>query len=326
MLKLKPETLHEIVTILIPFLEDERNRRPFLVLALGTDTPVLQHINWSGAVASFIPDMLCKLVDYGEISPGKQALWALLEYVRSQGSVDVKQHIDNLRPLLCVPSLSFSALTDTKSIDILVQEVRKRLHDDIHRLHGKMPLLGVDYRVDLGEVFVDVNILEEVTSSRKSEIDDLWQDFKASVQEYSSHHSFARMGLGKQQQRVSGLKALNKNTNLMVLGKPGSGKTTYLQRIVTECNEGRLQTHRIPVLIKLQEFIEDGFKYNYYLEHFLTSYLRMSDVETELILTQGRLLLLLDGLDEVVGAEGQEISKHIKRFVRTYPQNQLIIR
>jgi hypothetical protein len=65
-------------------MEVEKDRHSILVSALGNDTPVLQRITWSGAVATFIPDMVCKLADYGEIAPGRQALWALLEYVRSQ--------------------------------------------------------------------------------------------------------------------------------------------------------------------------------------------------------------------------------------------------
>jgi hypothetical protein len=63
------------------------------------------------------------------------------------------------------------------NIDALVQEVRSRLHDDIQRLHGTMPLWGVDRWVPLGDLFVDVNILEKLSSSRMSELDDLWQDF-----------------------------------------------------------------------------------------------------------------------------------------------------
>ncbi|WP_414581673.1 NACHT domain-containing protein [Scytonema sp. PCC 10023] len=211
------------------------------------------------------------------------------------------------------------------SVDELVQKVRSRFHDDIQRLHGTMPLLGVDHWVDLGKLFVDVNILEEISSSRKSELDDLWQDFSAGVGEYSSYLSLDRIGLGKQQKRMPGLTVLAKNINLMVLGKPGSGKTTFLQRIVTECNKGKLQPHRIPVLIKLREFVDDGRNFEYSLERYLTQQWRLSEVETELVLSQGRALILLDGLDEVTGENGRKISKKIKQFVRSYPQNQLVI-
>jgi Effector-associated domain 10 len=48
------------------------------------------------------------------------------------------------------------------SVDELVQQVRSNLHDDIQRLHGTMPLWGVDRWVPLGDLFVDVNILEEL--------------------------------------------------------------------------------------------------------------------------------------------------------------------
>lgn len=159
--------------------------------------------------------------------------------------------------------------------------MRQRNHDDIQRLHGTMPLWGVDRWVSLGDLFVDVNILELTSSNRRSELDDLWQDF---TKNNSSYRSLDRIGLGNQQQRISGLDVLDKETNLMVVGKPGSGKTTYLQRIVTECNEGKLKANLIPVLIKLREFVDDGCKYAYNLEQFLEHQWQLSSSDIELVL------------------------------------------
>jgi hypothetical protein len=95
-------------------MEDETSRRSCLVLALGNNVPVLQRITWGGSVATFIPHMVCRLIDYGEVAPSRQALWVLLEYVRSQAGVDVQQRIDKLRPLIDLRSHS-SAPTDTSS-------------------------------------------------------------------------------------------------------------------------------------------------------------------------------------------------------------------
>ncbi|MEP0885146.1 caspase family protein [Trichocoleus sp. ST-U3] len=114
---------NELVELLRPFMEDETSRRSFLVLALGNNVPVLQRITWGGSVATFIPHMVCRLIDYGEVAPSRQSLWVLLEYVRSQSGVDVQQRIEKLRPLIDLRSplaLGFaqsqsSAPTDTSS-------------------------------------------------------------------------------------------------------------------------------------------------------------------------------------------------------------------
>jgi predicted NACHT family NTPase len=79
------------------------------------------------------------------------------------------------------------------------------------------------------------------------------------------------------------------------------------------------------VLIKLREFVEDGREVAYSLERYLERCWRLSDAETQLVLDQGRALVLLDGLDEVTGEDGKNISKEIKRFARAYPQVQVIV-
>jgi predicted NACHT family NTPase len=214
-----------------------------------------------------------------------------------------------------------SATSELPAIDDLVKQARSRIHDDIQRLHGTMPLWGVDHWVPLGELFVDVNILEEVSSNRRSELADLWEDFSQNP----GYRSLDRMGLGRERQRVTGLEVLDRNTNLMVVGKPGSGKTTYLQRVVTECNAGSLQGHRIPVLIRLREFVDDGRDVAYSVERYLEQDWRLSEAEVRVVLDGGRSLVLLDGLDEVTGVDGKAIAKQIKRFARDYPQVQVIV-
>lgn len=99
MVQLDAETLKELVELLKPFMEDQEDRRTLLVMALGNEAPVLKRIKWAANVETFTVDIVRKLADYGEVSPGRQALWVLLEYVRSEVGTDRKARIDKLRPL-----------------------------------------------------------------------------------------------------------------------------------------------------------------------------------------------------------------------------------
>ncbi|MDP8962860.1 MAG: hypothetical protein M3O33_02505, partial [Cyanobacteriota bacterium] len=98
-------------------------------------------------------------------------------------------------------------------IDALVQEVRQACHNKIQMLYGKMQLLDISQPVDIENLYVDVNILEEITSYQWQELSDLLRGFNPDADD------FERLGLGKvRQQRVSGLKAVTEHSRLMVLG------------------------------------------------------------------------------------------------------------
>lgn len=104
MLKLDNATQQELLALLAPRLRREDEREALLTLALGTDCPALGRIDWRGAVEPFVLKMVAELARFGEIAPGKQALWKVLEAVRERVGTDLQDRIDALAPIVNRPS------------------------------------------------------------------------------------------------------------------------------------------------------------------------------------------------------------------------------
>ena len=211
---------------------------------------------------------------------------------------------------------------NSSNINELVSKVRTQRHEKIQDQCGTLRLLDIARPVSLDDLYVEVNILEEITSQRWLAVSDL-QDFSA--------QEFDRLGLGKiRQERIPGLKAVADHGKLMVLGKPGAGKTTFLQKIAIQCNQGYFQAECIPIFLRLKNFAEDALDENnnfslfdYINQEF--SRCGLSAQDTEILLDNGRILMLLDGLDEVSEAATDEIIKQIRKFSEKYYKNQLIV-
>ncbi len=212
-------------------------------------------------------------------------------------------------------------LNSISNIDALVTQIRSERYEIIQDQCGTLRLLDIARPVCLDELYVEVNILEEITSYRWLDISDL-QGFQP--------EEFDRLGLGKiRQERIPGLKAIELYTKLMVLGKPGAGKTTFLQYLAIQCNQGNLISDRIPIFIRLKNFAEDALDeahfslLNYITQEFERCGICQQKVET--LLNQGRVILLLDGLDEVPEAASDEVIKQIRKLSENYYKNSLII-
>jgi len=89
------KTVHKLLLLLRPHLQDEKERKGYLIRALGIRTDVLNLV-WNQPINIFIPNMVQELVRVGEIEPGKPSLCALLEVIREDVGVNVQSEIDEL--------------------------------------------------------------------------------------------------------------------------------------------------------------------------------------------------------------------------------------
>lgn len=206
-------------------------------------------------------------------------------------------------------------------IDAVVQKLRTANYDKIQSQCGTVHLLDITQSIALNDLYVDVNILEEMTSKRWVEITNC---------QNLDNNEFDRFGLGKvRQKRVWGIEAFVQYSKLMLLGKPGAGKTTFLQSIAISCNQGFFQPDCVPIFISLKNFAEDtqGLSQINLLSYIYNYFCNFGITEQELItvFSHGKALLLLDGLDEVTGEYGDEVIKSIRSFLDNYYRIRIII-
>lgn len=209
-------------------------------------------------------------------------------------------------------------------IDALVQEIREQVKPNIKEKCGTMRVLDMDQPIELtGErgIYTNVNILEKTTKRRRVKIGQLLQKF--------DREDFEHFGLHKaSEKRVPGLQAVQHHNKLMVLGKPGAGKTTFLKYLAMHCIEGQFLTNRVPVIILLKDFAQDPKQLDilqYITQQLFICGIHNSSVKTEQLLRQGKVLVLLDGLDEVREEDTKRILWQIRKISEQFHTNQFVI-
>jgi predicted NACHT family NTPase len=194
-------------------------------------------------------------------------------------------------------------------LDDIVQQTREAIRASLKAQCGTMRVLDMPNPIDLtGEngIYTNVHILEGTTHAT--------EDARAIGEDDGSE--FGRRG-----QREQGKKVVQKHPKLMVRGKPGAGKTTFLKYLAMECITGGFAEDKVPFFVILKDFAEEA-QHSPSLVEYLANKVAMAIGESSMLggitpaeivkrlLLNGRVLILLDGLDEVV------LKKDCDRIIR----------
>jgi predicted NACHT family NTPase len=199
-------------------------------------------------------------------------------------------------------------------IDTLVQQTRSAIEPLIREQCGMMRVLDMDQPIELtGEngIYTNVNILEKLTRLRHEK--DLLEDCDFEV--------FDRFSLGRQIKRLPGLAAVEQHRRLMVLGKPGAGKTTFLKYLAMQCITGGFAADRVPFFVTLKDFAEAEKSPS------LVAYLA-KDLTVETVgrlLSSGYALVFLDGLDEVREEDTERVNREMRETAAKFGDSQFVI-
>ena len=210
-----------------------------------------------------------------------------------------------------------------KSVEALVQTLRRMLAEPIQERCGTMRILDMSHPIGVEDIYTSVNILEQISGRRRKKLDELLQTY--------SLEEFDRLGFGLAvETRVPGLEAVSQAQKLIILGKPGAGKTTFLKYLAIQCNQGNFEPGRFPLFVTLKDFAEATHPLSlldYICEQFPDPDPPDPAAEPALQrgLDHGRALVLLDGLDEVPEASRQRVLREIRDFSERFRDNHFVI-
>lgn len=201
----------------------------------------------------------------------------------------------------------------------LIFDASNQYQKNYEERHGILKVLGMREPVKLESLYTGVQFLDDDTIHNFESIENLENFYrKAKVRRFQSQDD----------RKQEGIKVANDKQYLMVLGGPGAGKSTFVRKMGLEALKGKKGEFKhacIPVFIELKRFASNNIN----IETFITEELRICgfpspDKFTAQALEEGKLLILLDGLDEVPTKNLTEAISEIQNFVDKYDQNRFI--
>lgn len=178
--------------------------------------------------------------------------------------------------------------------------------------------------LSLTQIYTDVMLHPSLASQRWIEI----TEYAANLESYSpARRPDQSLGLPVQK-RIRAIDAIVDAPRLVILGKPGSGKTTFLQYLAMHSARADSEINAVPVLLTLHQWVIAAQQTGFSLEQAIRHHWQHQGIAAEQmdqLLQQGKLLLLLDGLDEVPLEQRNSLQHQIQKFADTYYQVQIIL-
>ncbi|ARV60241.1 hypothetical protein BZZ01_17820 [Nostocales cyanobacterium HT-58-2] len=188
---------------------------------------------------------------------------------------------------------------------------------------GTMKVLSMTQPVQLDSIYANVNVLESIKGKKQKTIDELLANIST---DSVNSISFSRINYAISDRNVAALDAVKRYPKLLIWGKPGAGKTTFLKHMAMH-NAQEVGQQIIPIFISLKAFADDEEKPDLVdaIKRELITYASASETLVLELLEQGRCLILLDGLDEVRDAQSNRIYQNINNLVEQFSKNRFVM-
>jgi|GEM_PF-901563 len=189
------------------------------------------------------------------------------------------------------------------------------------KAHGFIQIFGSRKLSTIASIYTPQRFQAHTAIRNFESVDELEEAFSQDLQR--SNHSKGN--------NLVGINIANEESYLMVLGYPANGKTTFLKYIGWEAlryPNGKYKHDVLPVFVPMWKFCRLDCSRDTLLGAIAEEFERAGfpnpmDI-TQWLLSQGNLLILIDGLNESALPQ-KYISKHLQTFVKKYPLNRYIV-
>lgn len=219
-------------------------------------------------------------------------------------------------------SSGFNSSSSSESTDTMVEQVRQQICEKIQHDCGTVPLWGFNPGRPMADMFIDINLMPNAQAVDER----IWDEQAIAIDQ--DPDTFGRITYQLPAQPISGRSAVQSYNRMLVYGKPGSGKTTYLHWVALQCIDGNLFPELVPIFISFGEFLEEDYKINlktHIVEYFVTAQVEQAETRTERLLAEGRLLILFDGFDELPENTRRTIQAQLRELISQYRRCHFII-
>ena len=182
-------------------------------------------------------------------------------------------------------------------------------------------ILDMNQPKKITDIFVEVRMLGTPKRQQQKTLDELMQ-----LLANDPNGDRLNTDVTSDDAKITGFQAIETYEKLMVLGRPGAGKTTFLKQVanvtMTQLLISQdLNRNPLPIYIRLKDFSESGDEPK--LLNTIREKVRSIDVKS--LLEQGKCKVLLDALDEVIIDKVDQVYTEIGRLINKYPKNSFVV-